>query len=104
MQMEHALTRLLSDVGDHAEAVHAALLGNLRNDLKAVRYNRAVGRINGGNRLDVLLGDHEKMRGRLRVDVVESVAEVILVHLARRNIAGDDFTEQTIFNGMIAPF
>ena len=82
MQMEHALTRLFSDVGDHAEAVHAALLGNLRNDLKAVRYNRAVGRINGGNRLDVLLRDHEKMRGSLRVNVVEGVAEVVLVHLA----------------------
>ena len=104
MQMEHALTRLFSDVGDHAEAVHTALLGNLRNDLKAVRYNRAVGRINGGHRLDVLLGDHEKMRGSLRVNVVEGVAEVVLVHLARRDIARDDFTEQTIFHGMIAPF
>ena len=75
MQMEHALTRLFSDVGDHAEAVHAALLCNLRNDLKAVRYNRAVGRINGGHRLDVLLRDHEKMRGSLRVNVIEGVAE-----------------------------
>ena len=82
MQMEHALTRLLSDVGDHAEAVHAALLRNLRDNLKAVGHNRAVGRINGGNRLDVLLRDHEKMRGSLRVNVVEGVAEVILVHLA----------------------
>ena len=104
MQMEHALTRLFSDVGDHAEAIHTALLGNLRNDLKAVRHNRAVGRINGGHRLDVLLRDHEKMRGSLRVNVIEGVAEVVLVHLARRDIARDDFTEQTIFHGMIAPF
>ncbi len=40
MQMEHALTRLFSDVGDHAEAVHAALLAMPSNDLKAVPQPR----------------------------------------------------------------
>ena len=44
------------------------------------------------------------MRGSLRVNVIEGVAEVVLVHLARRDIARDDLTEQTIFHGMIAPF
>ena len=38
MQMEHALTRLFSDVGDHAEAVHAASpWQSSGDDLKAVR-------------------------------------------------------------------
>ena len=44
MQMEHALSRLLADVGDHPIAVQALLLGQLGDDLKDVgaRYEIRV--------------------------------------------------------------
>ena len=96
VQVEHALTRLFSDVGDHAEAVHALLLCDLGDDLEAVRNDGAVRLVYRCNRLDVLLRDNEKVGRRLRVDVVECVADIVLVDLARRDFARRDFTEQTI--------
>ena len=79
--MEHALSRLLTNIGDHTEAVQPQFLRNLGNDLKAVCYDHAVGFIHRSNRLDVLLGDHQKMRRSLRVDVIEGIAQLVLIDL-----------------------
>ena len=98
MQVEYALTRLFSDIGDHAEAVHALFLCNSGDDLKAVRNDSTVGLVYRSDRLDVLLRDDEKVGRRLRINVVEGVADIILIHLARRDLAGCDFTEQTILH------
>ena len=42
MQMRHALSRLLADVGHDAVALNALLLGELGNDLEDVRDDGAV--------------------------------------------------------------
>ena len=45
------------------------------------------------------LGDHQKMRGGLGINVIESVADLILVYFVGRDLALRDLTEQTIGHG-----
>ena len=42
------------------------------------------------------LGHHQKMHRRPRVDVMEGKDLVILVHLARRNLARNDLAEEAV--------
>lgn len=58
MEMEHALARLLPDVGDDPVAVQSQLLGELGDDLEDVGRNAAVVFRDFGNRPDVGLGNH----------------------------------------------
>ena len=96
--MEHALSRLLTDVGHNAEALQTHLFRDLGDHLEAMRHDRAVGRVHRSDRLDMLLGDHEKMRRRLRVDVIEGIALLVLIDFFRGNFSRGDFTEQTILH------
>ena len=96
MQMRHALSRLLADVGHDAVTLNALLLGELGNDLEDVRDDSAVLFVHTRDRCDVCLRDHKKVHRRLRRDVVEGIAEVVLVDLVRRDVARDDLAEQTI--------
>ena len=96
MQMRHALSRLLADVGHDAVTLNALLLGELGNDLEDVRDDGAVLFVHARDRCDVRLRDHKKVHRRLRRDVVEGIAEVVLVDLVRRDVARDDLAEQTI--------
>ena len=93
MQMEHALSRLLADVGDHPVALQTLLLGQLGDHLKDVGHHRAVLRRNLGHGADVDLGHHQEVSWRLGGDVVKRVADVVLIHLAAGNLPGDDFAE-----------
>ena len=81
MQVEDALSRLLPAVGHHAEVGDALLLGDLADDLEAVGHHGRVFRGNGPAGLDVGLGDHQKVRGGLGVDVIEGIDLVILIDL-----------------------
>ena len=103
-QVEHALTRLFSDVGDHAEAVHALFLCDLGDDLEAVRNDGAVRLVYRCNRLDVLLRDNEEVGRRLRVSIVECVADIVLVDLARRDFRPPRFLQNRQSSRYIAPF
>ena len=45
---------------------------------------------------DVQLGDDQKMDGRPGVDVMEREDVLVFVHLARRNLARNDFAKNTV--------
>ena len=96
VQVRHALPRLLADVGDHAVALDAHFLGEPRDDLEDVRDNGAVFSAHARDRRNVHLRDHEEVHGRLRRDVVEGIAELVLIDFARRDLARRDLAEQTI--------
>ena len=96
VQVVHALPRLVADVGDHAVALHPLLLGQLGNDLKDMGHHRAVLSTDLGDRLDMLLGDHQEVGGRLGIDVVEGKAGVVLIYLAAGDLPGNDLAKQTI--------
>ena len=79
MQVEDALSRLFPAVGHHAEVGDALLLGDLADDLEAVGHHGRVFRGDGAAGLDVGLGDHQKVRGGLGVDVIAGIGLVILI-------------------------
>lgn len=79
VQMEHALPRLLANIGDNAKTLQSQLLCHLCNDFKAVRYDCAVGSIHRSCRRDVLLGDHQKVCRRLRINVIKGIALLVLI-------------------------
>ena len=81
MQVRHALTRLLADVGDHAVALDAHFFCHLGDDLKDMRDHGAVLGVDAGDGRDMRLGDHKEVRGSLRRDVVEGVAQLVLIDL-----------------------
>jgi hypothetical protein len=41
----------------------------------------------------VLLGDHQEVNRCLGVDVVKSIAHIVLIHLAGGNFSGNDLAE-----------
>ena len=82
VQVEHALSRLFADVGDHPVAVQVQLLGQLGDDLEDVGHNPTVVRRHLGDGADMGLGNHQEVGGGLRGDVVEGVADLVLVDLA----------------------
>ena len=45
------------------------------------------------------LGNHEKMGGRLGVDVVEGIDLLVLIDLVGRNLTRRNLTEQTVAHG-----
>ena len=59
-------------------------------------HHGAVLRRNGRDRLDVGLGHHQEMGGRLGRDVIKGVAELVFIDLAAGDLPGDDLTEQAI--------
>ena len=93
MQMHHALPRLLADVGDDPVALQPLLLGHLGNDLEHVGHHGAVIAVHLSHRVDMGLGDHQKMSRRLGSDVVERIADVVLVDLAAGDLPCRDLTE-----------
>ena len=93
MQMHDALPCLLADVGDDPVALQPLLLGHLGDDLEHVGNHGAVVAVHLGHRVDVGLGNHQEMGGRLRIDVVERIADVVLVDLAAGDLPCRDLTE-----------
>ena len=91
--MQYALASLLTDVGDNTIAVHALLLGNFGNDFKNMSHHSAVVSVHFGHRTNMRFGNHQKVSGRLRRNVVKRVAQFVLIDLAARNIPGNDLTE-----------
>lgn len=103
MQVVHGLAAVVTRVGDAAEAglVDTRLLGD---NLHCVRDG---GKRLGGNVvrdvLVVLLGNHEHVGGRQRVDVREGNNEVILVEEVGANLAVSNLAEETVLHFLL-PF
>ena len=101
--MEHALTRLLTDVGDNAVALHPLLLRQLGDDLKDVGHDAAIVSVHLGYRADVSLGDHQEMGGCLGRDIIERVADVVLIALGGRDLPRRDLADSEIGHGANLP-
>ena len=72
VQVMHTLTGLLTDVGHHAVALQPLLPAQPGDDLEDVGHHGAVAAVYLRHGADVLLGDHQEVRGGLRRDVVKA--------------------------------
>ena len=97
VQVVHCLPAIVSRV--HDDAVTLVQLLSARNLSRSCHQMTHQSRV-FGQRLsrgaDVLLGNHQKVRRRLRIDVREADAAFVFIHAVRRYGAGDDLAKQTI--------
>ena len=93
MQVKYTLTGLFADIGDYAITVQTKFFGHFGDDSKNVANDGGVVLVYGRDGSDMGFGDNQKVSGCLRVDVIECVAQFILIYLVGRDVAGDDFTE-----------
>ena len=96
MEVGHRLARLRPAVGHHPEIGNALLPGHLGNDLKGVGHHGGVVRRNLPAGAEVGLGNHQEVGGRLGVDVLKGVDQLVLIDLVGRDLARRDLAEQTI--------
>ena len=110
MQVRDTLARLLADVGHHPVALQAQLFGDLGDHGEDVGHHRRVVLADLRHRGDMHLGNHQKVGGRLGIDVIEGEADLILIDLVGRDLSLRDLAKQTIahvkppFHGGIPPF
>ena len=94
VQVVDALPRLLPDVGYHPVALQPLLPAQSCDDLEDVGYYGAVAAIHLRHGGDVGLGDHQKMGGRLRGDVIKGIAQLVLIHLVGGDLPAGNGAEQ----------
>lgn len=93
MQVRHRLPCLLAAVVHYAVALPAVLGADSCDDLKNMSDEGGVFRrdlARGGN---VGLGDHQKMRGCLRIEIVKGEHLFVLVQLIRGDLSRGDLAE-----------
>ena len=98
VEMEHRLPCARANVVHRAvSALNAALASDLRGDELAVAEDLSVFRRGFLQSNHVPFGDDQHVRRRLGIDVLEDVHFVVLVHLLRRDLAGDDLAKEAVF-------
>ena len=95
MQVRYALTGLLPDVGHHPVTLQTQLLGDLGDHGKDVGHHRRVVLADLCHRGDMHFGNHQKMGGRLGIDVIEGEADLILIDFVGGDLSLRDLAEQT---------
>jgi len=97
MQVVDSLTAIRAGVDDDPVAAveprAACNLGRLRYQMP---QQHGVLCLSMGLRCNVFPGNDQQMRRRLRIDVREAQAKLILIHPLRRNRPGNNFAEQTV--------
>ena len=97
MQVVHRLPAIVACVHDDPVTVVQLLFArNLRRRGHQMAHQRSIFGRHLRRRADVLLGDHQKVCGRLRIDVGEADAAFVFVHAASRYGAGYDLAKQTV--------
>src|SRR6516164_9954112 len=95
--MKDRLARIRSNVEHRAiPLLDATLAGDLRRNKVAVADNLGIFRGGFLDVDDVLFGNDQNVRRRLRLDVLKSVDAIVFEHLLGRNLAGNDLAEQTV--------
>ena len=103
MQVRHGLPGIGAAVAHHPVAASQALsLGDLGNHRENMGHHSAVFRRNGIAAIQVRLGNHQDVGGRLGVDIPKGKHQLVFIDLGGGNLPGNDFTEQTIHTN--APF
>ncbi len=101
VEMIDGLAAVGAGVDHHAIAVGEAFRArniSRRNEQVAEQGSVITGAV--GERRDVLARHHEEVRGRLRVNVGERNAFLVLVNELRGNGSSDDLAEKAIHNGI----
>ena len=97
MQMVHRLPAIVTGVhNDPVTTVQLLFAGNLRRCGHHMTDQRSIFSERLRRGADVLLGDNQKVRGRLGIDVGEADAAFVFIHAVGWYGAGDDFAKQTI--------
>jgi hypothetical protein len=95
--MIHLLPRHSSGVDNGAKASLAALIpGKAGAHRQEPPQHRLVLRPNLGQGFNVDLGNHQKMHGRRRMEIVEGQHLVVLVQLADGNFSPSDTAENAV--------
>ena len=90
MQMRHALSAVVANVGDDAKTLRTTFASELRRDLHQMTESLRV----AGRRVQCRgFGNYEKMRRRLRHDVVERETQFVFMDDVSGNFAAYDFGE-----------
>ena len=93
MQMIDGLAAFRSAINDNAKTLWQAFFCHLGRDQRQMTQHFFVGLGRVGERVDVLFWDHEKVCGRLRVDIGERDRIVIFENLFGGNFSGDNPTK-----------
>ena len=101
MKVVDFLAAFGAGVDHHAKAafrigVAALLLRQPGCERKHVAQQGAVFGLHLGHGRDVLFRQHQEVDGRTRMDVMKGKDLVVLLHLARGNLAGNDFAEKAV--------
>ena len=95
MKMLHRLAGVGSGVRHQTEAVCQSLaLRELGGHLQNVTGQRAVLFRALGDVRHMRFRDDQDMYGRLRIDIPERVAPIVLIHLVRRNLSRNNLAEK----------
>ena len=98
MEVHDGLAGVDALVGDDAETVLQALgLGDLLDGVSHGAHG--LGRHVVGDVAVVLFGDHERVDGRLGIEVVERDGLVVLIDNSRGNLVVGNFAEDAITHG-----
>src|SRR5690606_10417951 len=94
MQVRHRLAGMRTVVYDEAKAIgELQLSGNHARGQEEMTEQRLVVGLGLADARDDLLGNDEQVYGRLRLDIVQDQAVLVLVLDSRRNLARDDSFE-----------
>jgi hypothetical protein len=97
MQMIHRLAAVRTRVDHHTIASgESRRTRNLRCRCEQMSQQGSVLPLRMGLRGNVLPGDNQKMHRRLRVDIREAQALLILIQALRRNLTRNNLAKQTI--------
>lgn len=98
MKMLDGLPRMVSTVGDDAEAISRKplLCGDLSNDFEHMGNRSGIICIHMSGGWNMLLGNHQDMHGRLGIDIVEGQNAIVFIDLFRGDFSSDDFTKQAV--------
>jgi hypothetical protein len=99
MKVMDTLSRLVSNVGDDPVAFQLQFFGKLGDHSKYMAYGGGTALVYLGDRLDVLLGDHQKMDGGLGINVIKGVTKSVFIDFFGGNIPRDDLTKKAIAHG-----
>jgi hypothetical protein len=93
MQMIDGLTTFRSSVNHNPKTLRQTFFCQLSGDQSEMTQHFLVGVGGLRERVDVLFGDDEKMRGRLGIDICEGDGNVIFKDFFSGNFSGDNPTK-----------
>ena len=100
MQVVHRLPAIVSRVHNNPVTLVQLLFArDLRRRGHQMAHQRSIFGRHLRRRADVLLGDHQKVCGRLRIDVGEADAAFVFIHAARWYGTRDNLAKKAIGRG-----